>query len=63
MHGHAHDFALKYNNASRVFANNTNNVKLNKDSSFSNKLSVALQFQSQVSSVTGAIGSGTQFEL
>ena len=35
MRSNVSDFALTYNKAHRVFANDTNNGKLNKDSSFS----------------------------
>ena len=41
MRSHESDFALTYNKASPVLASDTINVKLNKDSSFSNDSSAA----------------------
>ena len=41
MCGHASDFAPTYNKPSPVFANHTNNVKLNTDSVFSNDSNAA----------------------
>ena len=63
MRSYASDFALTYNKASPVFANDTNNVKLNKDSSFSDDSIAASEFQAQVSPVPGAIGSANPLEL
>ena len=63
MRSHASDFALMYNKASPVFANNTNIVKLTKDSLLSDDFSAASQFQAQVSPAPGAIGSANRFEL
>ena len=63
MRSYASDFTLTYNNASLVFSHDTNNVKLNKDSSISDDSSAASQFQAQVRPVPGAIGSANPLEL
>ena len=63
MHSFVSDFTLTYNKASPACANDTNNVMLNKDSSFSDDSSAASQFQVWVSPVLGAIGSANPLEL
>ena len=55
--GHVSDSTLTCNKASRVYTNDKINVKLNKDSLFSDDSSTDIQFQVRVRRVPGAIRS------